>query len=141
MNLKDVLGIGLKVALALGAGLAMFMGVSEAVRGSRQQQESNNTENAEGPVNTNKNTGGAVVSGLRAAQSTCGKLFNLAQGLVTIAESINTLSNHNDVEYYGGGYYPPYQGGGGQRWRRVNPFIMESVPSGAPINYSNQYPY
>lgn len=148
MSIKSVLEIGLKVALALGAGLAMFMGVNEAVKSSKQPSQSSNgnTENCSSgpdPVGNNKATGAggrAVISGLRAAQSTCGKLFSLTQGLVTIAESIRTLSDTKDDYYDGGGYYSPYQGGGGQRWRRVNPFIMESIPTGAPINYSNQYP-
>lgn len=145
MNVKTVLEFGLKLAVALGAGLAMFVGVNEAIKANRAATgESGNTEGEMGAVN-NKNTGGCsksntMVSGLRAAQSTCGKLFNLTQGLVTIAESLSTLSSSNEVDYYpgGGGYY---QGGGGQRWRRVNPFIMESVPPGAPIHYGNQYPY
>ena len=140
MNINNVLSIGMKVALALGAGLAMFMGVSEAVKRNKETEVNNpNTSSTTVPVKSDKSTGGTtVVNSLRAAQSTCGKLFTLSQGLVNIAESISSLFNKSDG--FDSGYSSYYGGGGNQRWRRVNPFIMESVPSGAPINYNGQYP-
>jgi hypothetical protein len=94
---------------------------------------------------TESNNGSVVISGLRAAQNTCGKLFNLAQGLVTVAESVGAFTNNNSgytcPSYGGYGYYPP-QMQCGDGWRRINPFIIESIPpQGAPINYNSQYPY
>ena len=145
MKLTTVLEVGLKLALAIGAGLAMFAGVSEAVKRDKVNENSNTSDNCNDQAVNNKNTANSsnkpstVVSGLRAAQSTCGKLFALTQGLVTVAESLSTLSNSSKLIDNNPGYY---QGGGGQRWRRVNPFILESVPSDAPIYYGgNQYPY
>jgi hypothetical protein len=149
VNVKTVLEFGLKLAIALGAGLAMFAGVNEAIKRNNTNEEcrDNSINNDPGSRETvnNKNTGDSsnrsntVVSGLRAASSTCGKLFTLAQGLVTVAESLSTLSSSSGRLDYGTGGY--YQGGGGQRWRRVNPFILESVPPDAPINFGNQYPF
>lgn len=147
MNVKTVLEFGLKLAIALGAGIAMFAGVNEAIKrnntneGCRDNNSVNNDPVSRETVN-NKNTGDSsntIVSGLRAASSTCGKLFALTQGLVTVAESLSTLSSSSGRLDYGTGGY--YQGGGGQRWRRLNPFILESVPPDAPINFGNQYPF
>lgn len=146
MKLTTVLEFGLKLALAIGAGLAMFAGVNEAVKRNKVNENSD-TGNCNDQAVNNKNTANSgssktstVISGLRAAQSTCGKLFALTQGLATVAESISTLSNSSKLIDNNPGYYQG--GGGGQRWRRVNPFILESVPSDAPIYYGgNQYPY
>ena len=154
MNWSKVFEVGLKVVVAVGAGLAVFMGVSGAMenetrKNQRVAENTNPVEGNEGNVEKNINTtepkSSVVVSGLRAAQNTCGKLFNLAQGLVTVAESVgaftNGASNYNYPNYGGYGYYPP-QMQCGESWRRINPFIIESIPpQGAPINYNTRYPY
>ena len=137
--MNKALTIGLEVILALGAGIAMFFSVSEAVK--RGNSANTGCNNGTSPVNDKKagNSSNTVINSFRAAQSTCSKLVALTNGLVTMAESIDSLSNSRD--YYGQSYTPPsYYRGGGQRWRRVNDFIIESVPEGAPINYNNQYP-
>lgn len=140
--MNKALTIGLEVILALGAGIAMFFSVSEAVkRGKSANTGCNDCNNGTSPVNDKKagNSSNTLINSFRAAQSTCSKLVALTQGLVTMAESIDSLSSNRD--FYSQSYTPPYyRGGGGQRWRRVNDFIIESVPEGAPINYNNQYP-
>jgi len=155
MNWNYILEVGLKLAVAVGAGFAVFMGIENATK--RNQMNVNVAQpNPDGtnnvgvePVN-NKYTGNenVVVSGLRAAQNTCGKLFNLTQGLVTVVESVGSFTSSNNGNYsypdYGGyGYFPQQQQSCGIGWRRRNPFIIEEVPLGnaAPINYNTQYPY
>lgn len=147
MNWSKVLEIGLKVVVAAGAGLAVFKGIELAMNNYNSVQAANVDIPSDGnnkPVVSNNNNGGVVVNSLRAAQGTCGKLFNLTQGLVTVAESISAFRNSgNDYAYYGGygnnNYYQPQNGTG---WRRINPFIIESVPqNGQQINYNAQYPW
>ena len=156
MNWNNVLEVGLKLVVAAGAGFAIFMGIENATKRNQQNINVANQPNPETggttlePVN-NKCTGNenVVVSGLRAAQNTCGKLFNLTQGLVTVVESVGSFANnnynYNCPDYGGYGYYPPqqpYYNGGSVGWRRVNPFIIEQVPQqGQQINYNTQYPY
>lgn len=143
MNWGKLFEVGLKVVVAVGAGLAVFMGVNSATK-KREIVVEDNNPSLDGSVN-NKNTEGTIVEGLRAAQNTCGKLFSLAQGLVAVAESVSAFTGNNNGNYS----YPSYSGYGyyqqpvcGTGWRRINPFIIESVPQqGAPINYNSQYPY
>jgi len=143
MNWGNFFEIGLKVVVAVGAGLAVFMGVSGATKKRETVVEGGNPS-LDGSVN-DKNTEGAIVTGLRAAQNTCGKLFNLAQGLVAVAEGVSAFTGNGNNNYnfpgYGGyGYFQQPVCGSG--WRRINPFIIESIPQGqAPINYNTQYPY
>ncbi len=147
MNWGKLFEVGLKVVVAVGAGLAVFMGVESAMK-KQQQSTGNDPGNASvgnGINTTESNNGSVVISGLRAAQNTCGKLFSLAQGLVAVAESVGAFTNKNSgytcPSYGGYGYYPP-QMQCGDGWRRINPFILESIPpQGAPINYNSQYPY
>ncbi len=153
MNWGKALEIGLKVVIALGAGLAIFKGIEGATKYNNAQvnQQDPNDFSDPGQQANNKsaesNTGSVVISGLQAAQNTCGKLYALTQGLVTVAQSISAFSGNNNNNYsypsYGGGYsgyYPPQQCGPG--WRRVSPFILEQVPQpGQAINYNAQYPY
>ena len=154
MNWGKVLEIGLKVVVALGAGLAVFKGIESATRYNNQDaqvnQQNPNDFSGQGVANDKSaepSTGSVVISGLQAAQNTCGKLFNIAQGLVTVAQSISAFGGNNGCSTYSypayGGYsnyYPPQQCSPG--WRRVSPFILEQVPQpGAAINYNAQYPY
>lgn len=149
MNWGKILEIGIEVVVALGAGLAVFKGIEGATRNAQVNQQNPGDFSDPGQQandkSANSDTGSVVINGLTAAQNTCGKLYTLTQGLVTVAQSISAFSGNNgNYNYppYGGGYssYCPQQCGSG--WRRVSPFILEQVPQPGPaINYNAQYPY
>lgn len=168
MDWKIVAKLGLKILASTVAGVIIFMGIDKAVGGEKvvknnnqPQSKPNNmfTGSSSESVNVNdsnlnsvnsstNNEKGTIVSGLRGAVNSCGKLYLLTQSLASLAENIGRLFN-SDQEYYtqpynndpwfSGGYN--YGNGYNNGWSRINPYVIQSSPQGPIFNNGNNYPF
>lgn len=169
MDWKIVAKLGLKILASTVAGVIIFMGIDKAV-GNEKVVKNNSqplpkpdnnmftgSENNSGSVNVNNdnsnnvsvnNGNSKVVSGLRGAVNSCGKLYLLTQSLTSLAENIGRLFN-SDQEYYtqpynndpwfSGGYN--YGTGYNNGWSRINPYVIQANPAGPIFNTGNNYPF
>jgi hypothetical protein len=172
MDWKIVAKLGLKILASTVAGVIIFMGIDKAVGGDKVVKNNNNqpqpipndnmftgsttnsskslNEDNNVNVNSDSNKKSTVVSGLKGAVNSCGKLYLLTQSLATLAENIGRLFN-NDQEYYtqpynndpwfSGGYN--YGTGYNNGWSRINPYVISATPSpqGPIFNTGNNYPF
>lgn len=167
MDWKIVAKLGLKILASTVAGVIIFMGIDKAVGGEKvvknnQPQPKPNdmfTGSSSESVNVNdsnlnsvnsstNNEKGTIVSGLKGAVNSCGKLYLLTQSLASLAENIGRLFN-SDQEYYtqpynndpwfSGGYN--YGNGYNNGWSRINPYVIQSSPQGPIFNNGNNYPF
>lgn len=143
MNWKLIGTVGLKVLLAAGTGLAVFVGISKATGNvERKNQGSNNfgfSENdvkPEGVSNQVEQRSNELMNGLRATGEICGKLFAFVQSLTLVVENVGRIfgngGNDYSQPYYNqnswmayGGYQGPQNMGNGLV--RINPFIIEAT--------------
>ena len=166
MDWKIVAKLGLKILASTVAGVIIFMGIDKAVggekvvknnqpqpktnnmfTGSNNESVNDNNLNSVNESSTN-NEKGTIVSGLRGAVNSCGKLYLLTQSLASLAENIGRLFN-SDQEYYtqpynndpwfSGGYN--YGNGYNNGWSRINPYVIQSSPQGPIFNNGNNYPF
>jgi len=172
MDWKIVAKLGLKILASTIAGVIIFMGVDKAVSGetavkrNNQPQpqpkpnnnvftgsENNEPENMSVNDNLNNvnevgNKKNAIVSGLKGAVNSCGKLYLLTQSLTSLAENISRLFNNNQEYYtqpynndpwFSGGYN--YGTGYNNGWSRINPYVITASPQGPIFNNGNNYPF
>jgi hypothetical protein len=168
MDWKIVAKLGLKILASTVAGVIIFMGIDKAVGGEKVVKNNNQpqskpndmfTGSSSESVNVNdsnlnsvnsstNNEKGTIVSGLKGAVNSCGKLYLLTQSLASLAENIGRLFN-SDQEYYtqpynndpwfSGGYN--YGNGYNNGWSRINPYVIQSSPQGPIFNNGNNYPF
>ena len=132
MNVNLVCKVGFKILAAVVAGAAVVIGIDKAVGGNKRAVSSNpgNTPDDKNPVfptsgKVNENGGGGlqqvenntprsktdmILSGIRGAGETCGKLFTVAQSLSQLIESAGSVfGNYQRSQGPSGGYYVPQQ--------------------------------
>jgi len=121
MNWMKVCTVGLKVLLAVGTGFAVFAGVEQAVKSSKNNVNNPNpgnggwggdANNQMVPVVQDESTCGKIVTGLKATQDTCGKIVTVLGSITTAAECISNIfrgGNTYDDYGYGYGMNNPYQ--------------------------------
>ena len=141
MNWIKVCEISFKVITAAVAGVAIFVGIDQAVRRGKSGNNSgaNNCNQASGggsgmfgpkivePDNpmqhqppsgafpVERSNGQKVLDGLKGATSMCSKLLSFAQSLTSLAENFSRIFKDSPDNFGGyGGYncYPPGYGGG-----------------------------
>jgi len=152
MNVNLVCKVGFKILAAVVAGAAVVIGIDKAVGGSRQMS-SNNPGNPGMPQGSGDQTDSGrglqqvevgpqnktdmVLSGLRGAGETCGKLFTLAQSMASVIESVGRVfGNYQGPQYYvpGSNSYNPQQQSfqsGNIAWVPVNgsSCILQAIPT------------
>jgi hypothetical protein len=116
--------------------------------GSSSESVNVNDSNLNSVNCSTNNEKGTIVSGLKGAVNSCGKLYLLTQSLASLAENIGRLFN-SDQEYYtqpynndpwfSGGYN--YGNGYNNGWSRINPYVIQSSPQGPIFNNGNNYPF
>lgn len=138
MNVNLVCKVGFKVLAAVVAGAAIVIGIDKAVSGDRKPQvsprpnggglEDNNTGETptvgavgsgclqQAPRNNQSKTD-MILSGIRGAGETCGKLFTLAQSLSQMIQSVGSVFGNYRAPSNGVGGYP---GQGNQTIRSGN---------------------
>lgn len=172
MDWKIVAKLGLKILASTVAGVIIFMGIDKAAGNERVVKNNNNkpmpkpnntftgSENSSEyvnvdndnstnvSVNNNGNNNNKVVSGLRGAVNSCGKLYLLTQSLTSLAENIGRLFNsdqecytqpYNNDPWFSGGYN--YGTGYNNGWSRINPYVISTSPQGPIFNTGNNYPF
>lgn len=160
----------LKVTASIAAGAIVFVGVSKAVESSKarsnQQVQGNNGKCNNGGGQQQQpqqpqpyypqqqlpqqDPESPIMSGIRATQSTCEKLSNMAGAVVTVFEAASKLFGNNSnqqpvsQQYYPNSpWYGNYQGGytgtpSPVNLTRLDPFITVAGPS---TNYQGRnYP-
>ena len=150
MNVNLVCKVGFKILAAVVAGAAVVIGIDKAVGGSRQNVAPGNPGTPQG--GGNQTDGGRslqqvecspqtktdmVLSGLRGAGETCGKLFTLAQSMASVIESVGRVfGNYQGPQYYvpGSNSYNPQQQSfqsGNIAWVPVNgsSCILQAIPT------------
>jgi hypothetical protein len=136
MNVNLVCKVGFKILAAVVAGAAIVIGIDKAVSGDRKPQatprpnggpEGNNT--GETPAvgtgsgclqqapRDNQSKTDMILSGIRGAGETCGKLFTLAQSLSQMIQSVGSVFGNYRAPSNGVGGYP---GQGNQTIRSGN---------------------
>lgn len=128
MNWKKVLTVGLKVVVAAGAAVAVWLGFSKAIDPStpgpkHERKGVNSGEGSKADCKNNSNTqkGAQVVGNLRKLQDTCGKLFSVVQSLTTVGENLFRIFNGGtDFGYFPGNNRTP----GG--YTRVSSNVIEA---------------
>lgn len=136
MNVNLVCKVGFKILAAVVAGAAIVIGIDKAVSGDKKPQvaprsnggaEGNNTGETptvgtgssclqQTPRNNQSKTD-MILSGIRGAGETCGKLFTLAQSLSQMIQSVGSVFGNYRAPSSGGGGYP---GQGNQTIRSGN---------------------
>jgi len=126
MNVNLVCSVGFKILAAVVAGAAIIIGIDKAVGGDKKSQVTgggfnpagnpgNNTGEGTVPTNgglqqvaqTGQSKTDMVLSGIRGAGETCGKLFTLAQSLSQMIQSVGSVFGNYSRAPYGvvqGGY-------------------------------------
>ena len=155
--MNEIFKIGLKIAAALLAGGAVYVGLDKISSKTKEQQPVNESQ----PDNTscsnsnsgqccceNKpqqremNAGEKAVDCLKKTQDTCSKALGIIQNLTVAVDSIvrifngggSTVPNYNYGGYYnnGGGYNDTPPG-----FRRISPCILEYVGPSRNNNCNN----
>ena len=169
MDWKLVCEVGFKILTATVAGAAVFVGISKAMtesdaRRKRTQQAPGQPQTNPGPQpqgscvfdptqppmqgqapqQFNQVEDPVILSGMRATQDVCGKLFAFVQSLTMVTENLTRIFGGNTTPpqpYYQNpwSYRQPVNVGGGQTWTRISPFIIEAGP-GCPNNCRSFYP-
>jgi hypothetical protein len=95
--------IGLKVLLAVGTGVAVFAGISQATKSSSTNIGETNTnfgENANQTVQNNITTENRVASGLRVTQNSLEKIISIVGAFAVAAESIGSIFGKTQTAMY-----------------------------------------
>ena len=136
MNVNLVCKVGFKILAAVVAGAAIVIGIDKAVSGDRKTSMPQGKPNGgdgstketlpttgvggslqQAPQQNGQSLTDTVLSGIRGAGETCGKLFTLAQSLSQMIQSVGSVFGNYRAPSSGGGGYP---GQGNQTIRSGN---------------------
>ena len=155
--MNEIFKIGLKIAAALLAGGAVYIGLDKISSKTKEQQPANepqpdnntscNNSNSgqccceNKPQQREMNAGEKAVDCLKKTQDTCSKALGIIQNLTVAVDSIvrifngggSTVPNYNYGGYYNNGGYNDTPPG----FRRISPCILEYVGPSRNNNYNN----
>ena len=128
MNVNLVCKVGFKILAAVVAGAAIVIGIDKAVGGDKKSSGNGGFSPSGNPGNANNGDSGSfptngdgslqqapqqsqsmtdsILSGIRGAGETCGKLFTLAQSLSQMIQSVGSVFGNYRAPSGGPGGYP-----------------------------------
>lgn len=156
MNVNQVCKIGIKILAAVITGAAVIAGIEKTMGGGNRAPEPVNPGNGGNPTppvsSDGENTKGGgsfkqaegiqtgpsktdvILSGIRGAGETCGKLFTVAQSIAQVIESVSSVFGNYQGRGSGGpAYYVP----GGNSYNPQQQSFQSGNIAWVPVGGSN----